>query len=220
MPLILGAFFGWWARGAVFTISQYGLAVVIALVAIVAFLSRPVRSSWPRSLFVGTLAASLIPAHIVVMLVGGVGVAVVWAIRTLAQLARKRTILPSRPSGAGPWRVRRSSALRPSFGDMDRPRDRRHRVRRPASRRSAASGQNPLSRRRSPAGSSSRSPSPCGSSDEIRPPHVAAPRRGDRRCRRSGRVGREVAGLQTTSTCSRRRSSSSARRSRSLPRPS
>jgi hypothetical protein len=94
MPLILGAFFSWWARGAVFTISQYGLATVIALLAITAFLSRPERPSWPWSLFVGTLAASLISAHLVVMLVGAAGVAGVWVLRSLAHFVRSRRILP------------------------------------------------------------------------------------------------------------------------------
>jgi hypothetical protein len=94
MPLILGAFFSWWARGAVFTITQYGLAAVIALLAITAFLSRPERPSWPCSLFVGTLAASLMSAHIVVMLVGGAGIAGVWVLRSLAHVVRTRSLLP------------------------------------------------------------------------------------------------------------------------------
>jgi hypothetical protein len=93
MPLILGAFFSWWARGAVFTISQYGLAAVIALLAITVFLDRPARPSWPWSLFVGTLAASLLSAHIVVLLVGAAGVAGVWILRSFDHVVRTRGLL-------------------------------------------------------------------------------------------------------------------------------
>jgi hypothetical protein len=93
MPLILGAFFSWWARGAVFTISQYGLAAVIALLAITAFVSRPARPSLPWSLLVGTLAASLLSAHIVVMLIGAAGVSGAWLLSSLGHYVRSRRIL-------------------------------------------------------------------------------------------------------------------------------
>jgi hypothetical protein len=93
MPLLLAGFFGWWSRGSIHGITQYGLALIIGLLVLYAWATRPNRPSWPWSILVGAIVASLIATHIVIAIVASVGIAVVWVLRSAIYLVKERQLL-------------------------------------------------------------------------------------------------------------------------------
>jgi hypothetical protein len=96
LPLVPGDLTGWWAVGLLFGISQYGLAVVAALLSLqVIAINEARRSSAGFWLFSGTIMASLLPAHVVVAVLALVeGAAVSFMAVVLALLRRRRPSIP------------------------------------------------------------------------------------------------------------------------------
>ena len=93
MPLIPGPHFSARAVGLIFGITTYGLAAVAVLLAMygLAVLGRR-RASWALAVFVGSAAALILPAHIVIAMLALVGVGSVWAIRIAQSLAATRRL--------------------------------------------------------------------------------------------------------------------------------
>jgi len=91
IPLIPGPYFSSRAVGLIFGITTYGLAAVTVLLAIygVAVLGSR-RASWALAIFVGSVAASILPAHIAIALLSVVGVGSVSAVRIVQSLASTR----------------------------------------------------------------------------------------------------------------------------------
>jgi hypothetical protein len=100
MPLILGTFFSTWAAGLIFGITSYGLAAVAVLLALygLAVLGTR-RATWGLASFVGSAAALIVPAHLVIAVLGLVGIGSVWAIRITQSLVATRRI----PAVAPVW---------------------------------------------------------------------------------------------------------------------
>jgi hypothetical protein len=101
IPLIAGPFFSVGEGGLIFGITVYGLAAVAVLLALylLAVLDTR-RTTWPLATLAGCAIALIFPAHIVVALLGLVGVATVWAIRIGRSL-----LSTGRPSSVSPiWR--------------------------------------------------------------------------------------------------------------------
>ena len=87
IPLIAGPFFSVWASGLMFGISVFGLAAVAVLFAfyLLAVLGTR-RPTWPLACFAGSAIALIFPAHVVIALLGLVGVGAVWSIRIARSL--------------------------------------------------------------------------------------------------------------------------------------
>jgi hypothetical protein len=101
---VSGTFFGYWARGGIFGVTMYGLALVIVL--LIAYLLLQVvrnRADGATVLFTSAVVGSLVPAHIVLAGLAGVGVASAAGVRVVSDL-RART----RPSFE--WLPRRLAA--------------------------------------------------------------------------------------------------------------
>jgi hypothetical protein len=82
IPFIAGPHFSSWAVGLVFGITLYGLATVAALLALYSLTVLGKRNAtWTLAAFVGSATALIVPAHIVIALLGLVGVGSVWTIR-------------------------------------------------------------------------------------------------------------------------------------------
>jgi hypothetical protein len=80
VPLIAGPFYTSWAFGMTLGITLYGLAAPAALLAIYAFAGTEPRAGWRDVLLRGSIAAALLPTHIVVAglaVIGATAVAVV-----------------------------------------------------------------------------------------------------------------------------------------------
>jgi hypothetical protein len=76
IPVSLGAAFDWWARGLVFSITVYGLAVVVALLGLYAIVVRPNgERPWSNALMIGAIAGAGIATHIAIAAVAVVAVA-------------------------------------------------------------------------------------------------------------------------------------------------
>jgi hypothetical protein len=91
LPVLSGALSGWWAVGLLFGITQYGLAVVSALLGlyVVAILNR--RGSIPAlRVFIAAVLASMLPAHLVVAVLAVVGAGGVFFVRGMAALLSRR----------------------------------------------------------------------------------------------------------------------------------
>jgi hypothetical protein len=86
------------AVGMIFGITSYGVAAVAVLLALygLAVLSRR-RDSWGLAVFAGTAAAMIVPAHLVIALLGMVGIGSVWSVRVGRSLIATRG-LPVVPS--------------------------------------------------------------------------------------------------------------------------
>jgi hypothetical protein len=81
---VSGVFFGYWARGGIFGVTMYGLALVIVL--LVAYLLLRVArddESGSTVLFTSAIVGSLFPAHIVLAVLGVVGVITAGATRVV-----------------------------------------------------------------------------------------------------------------------------------------
>ena len=82
IPLLPGPFYSSWATGLIVEINSFGLASVAVLLALYDVAVLGTRSpTWALAGFVGSAAALILPAHIVIALLGLVGVASVWALR-------------------------------------------------------------------------------------------------------------------------------------------
>jgi hypothetical protein len=101
VPFIPGQDFGIWAVGLIFGITLYGLAavaVLLALYSLVVLAGR--RASWPLAIFVGSAAALILPAHVVIAGLALVGVGSVWTIRVGQSLIATRRL----PAVTPVWR--------------------------------------------------------------------------------------------------------------------
>jgi hypothetical protein len=79
------------AVGMIFGITSYGVAAVAVLLTLYGFAVLGRRhTAWALSVFAGTAAALIFPAHIVIALLGLVGVGSVWAIRVGQSLLATR----------------------------------------------------------------------------------------------------------------------------------
>jgi hypothetical protein len=89
------------AAGMIFEIRLYGLAAVAVLLSMysLAVLGRR-RASWALSCFVGSAAALILPAHIVIAVLALVGVGSVWTTRVVQSLVDTRRL----PVMAPVWR--------------------------------------------------------------------------------------------------------------------
>jgi hypothetical protein len=101
VPFISGPWFSSWAVGLIFGITLYGLAAVAVLLALysLAVLGRR-QASWALATFVGSAAALIVPAHLVIALLALVGVGSVWTIRIVQSLIATRRL----PVVAPVWR--------------------------------------------------------------------------------------------------------------------
>ena len=80
-----GGFFAYWARGNIFSVTMYGLGLVIVLLVVVdVFLRKPERTP-ARLLFTCGAIASLVPAHVILAGLAAVGTfgafAVAWVLK-------------------------------------------------------------------------------------------------------------------------------------------
>jgi hypothetical protein len=86
------------AVGMIFEVRMYPLAAVAVLMGIYAFaVLGGRRRDWARAAFVGSAAAVLLPAHIVIAALAVVGVGSVWAIRIGQSLVATRRLPPVAP---------------------------------------------------------------------------------------------------------------------------
>jgi hypothetical protein len=81
------------AVGLIFGITSYGIAAVAVLLVLygLTVLGRR-RVSWALTTFAGTAAALILPAHVVIALLGLVGIGSVWAIRIAQSLIATRRL--------------------------------------------------------------------------------------------------------------------------------
>ena len=101
VPLIAGPHFSSWAVGMLFGITLYGLAAVAVLFALYALTVLGNKTTtWAVATFVGSAAAMIVPAHVVIALLAVVGVGSVWAIRIGQSLIATRRL----PEVAPVWR--------------------------------------------------------------------------------------------------------------------
>jgi hypothetical protein len=93
-------FFAQWPRNLTFGISMYGMAIVVVLLILVLWAMRRERQQrMSADLMVASIAASLLPTHIVMCLLAVVGVGAVASLELLRAFARRRPVGPllSRP---------------------------------------------------------------------------------------------------------------------------
>jgi hypothetical protein len=93
VPWIPGPHFSSWAVGLVFGITLYGLAAVAVLLALygLAVLGTR-RPTWALAGFAGSAVAFILPAHIVIALLGLVGLGSAWAIRNVRSVIAARRL--------------------------------------------------------------------------------------------------------------------------------
>ena len=90
---------------------------------------RPSRPSWALAAFVGTAAAVILPAHIVIAVLAAVGVGSVWAIRIGQSLLATRRLPVVRPVWQRAWLATGDRARgHGRLGRPDRPRHRDQRA--------------------------------------------------------------------------------------------
>ena len=100
VPVIQAGHFSSWAVGMIFGITMYGLAavgVLLAMYSLVVLGRRPATSALTS--FVGSAAALILPAHIVIAVLALVGVGSVWTIRIGQSLVATRRL----PVVASAW---------------------------------------------------------------------------------------------------------------------
>lgn len=88
IPFASGPFFTSWGGGLVFGITLYGLgavAVLLGLYNCAVLASRD--ATWALAIFVGSAAAMLVPAHLVIAVLAFVGVGSVWGLRVIQSLS-------------------------------------------------------------------------------------------------------------------------------------
>jgi hypothetical protein len=91
VPLIQGPLLGALTVGMIFGITAYGLVPVAFLLALYSLIELVKRqASWTLATFVASAAALIIPAHVVVALLGLVGIGTVWTIRIGKSLVATR----------------------------------------------------------------------------------------------------------------------------------
>jgi hypothetical protein len=101
IPLLNGPHFSSWAVGLIFGITLYGVAAVAVLLAMYGLtVLGERRPTAALSVFAGSGAALIFPAHIVIALLAMVGVGTVWAIRIGQSLLATRRL----PVVAPVWR--------------------------------------------------------------------------------------------------------------------
>jgi hypothetical protein len=92
-----GTFFSSWPVGLIFGIGFYGLAAVAVLLALYCLVLLGTRApTWALASFVGSAIAFILPAHVVIALLGLIGIGSVWAIR-VAQSVNSTHRLPVVP---------------------------------------------------------------------------------------------------------------------------
>ena len=90
VPLLAGAFSGWWPAGLLYGITQYGLAVIAALLILHAVsIDHSRRPSPALALFSGAVVASLLPTHVVVAVLAIVGAGGVFFAGAIVRLVRR-----------------------------------------------------------------------------------------------------------------------------------
>ena len=93
IPLVAGPFFSVWAAGLIFGITVFGLAAVAGLFALYLLAVMDTRRpSWPLACFAASAMALILPAHIVIALLGLAGVGSAWAIRIVRSLVVSRRL--------------------------------------------------------------------------------------------------------------------------------
>lgn len=82
-----------WAVGLVYGITLYGMGAVAALLAMYcrAVLGRR-QEAWTLAVFVGSAVAFILPAHIAIAILGGVGAGTVGSVRILGSLGTERRL--------------------------------------------------------------------------------------------------------------------------------
>jgi hypothetical protein len=101
VPLIAGPHFSSWAVGMIFGITLYGLAAVAVLFTMYSLAVLGSRQpSWALAAFAGSAGALILPAHVVIAVLGVVGLGSVWAIRIGRSLLATRRL----PDVALVWR--------------------------------------------------------------------------------------------------------------------
>ena len=100
-PILLpwpGPFFSKWASGLLFGVTQYGLGLTVALLALYVLAGAPsARSSVGLTVFCGAAIACLLPAHIVLAalaLAGLAGAGLTWAVRSAFLDGHLPTVAP------------------------------------------------------------------------------------------------------------------------------
>jgi len=76
VPLIAGDHFDWWARPIGFTITQYGLAFVVASLGMLIAISWPAQRTMARLCLVAAVAGAMVASHILVAAAAAIGLAV------------------------------------------------------------------------------------------------------------------------------------------------
>jgi hypothetical protein len=99
LPLVPSDLTGWWAVGLLFGISQYGVAVIVALLSLYVLAVNVTRRSTAFSVFAGTIMASLLPAHVVLAVLALVEIGAIASIALVGVLLQRR-----RPRVPGQWR--------------------------------------------------------------------------------------------------------------------
>jgi hypothetical protein len=93
IPILEGPFFSVWAAGMLYGIAVFGLAAVAVLCVIYVFsIEHALRPSWALAAFVGTATVFVLPAHIIVALLGLAVIAVPVALRIGHSLLNERRL--------------------------------------------------------------------------------------------------------------------------------
>lgn len=101
VPFIPGKDFSAWAVGLLFGITLYGLATVAVLLAMYSLAVGGKReASWPLAVFVASVTAAIVPAHVGIAALAAVGAGSVWAIRIGQSVVSSRRL----PVVAPVWR--------------------------------------------------------------------------------------------------------------------
>ncbi len=93
IPIIAGPHFSSWAVGLIFGITLYGLAapaVLLAMYGLATLGGRP--PTWALAAFAAAAVAMILPAHVVIAVLGVIGLGSVWAIRIARSLLATRRL--------------------------------------------------------------------------------------------------------------------------------
>jgi hypothetical protein len=109
VPLLAGPFFSVWATGMIYGIAVFGIAAVAVLCAAYALtIQRSLKPSWPLAVFLASGVAFVLPAHIIVAVLGLIGLGVPVAIRIGQSLVATRRLPTASPIW---WRSLIASAV-------------------------------------------------------------------------------------------------------------
>ena len=122
VPLVQGPFFSSWSFGMILGITLYGLGAVAALVAIYAVAGLGERQpTWTHAAFIGSVVALMLPAHIVLALLGLAGAGIMWSVRIADSfMAAHRPPMISPSLVAHPGCMRRAHPVDGRVGPVDR----------------------------------------------------------------------------------------------------